>query len=95
VIPFWHEGLYLLKVLFNKQNPKSYTHLTSIAIARYGHCAFYSEEMLLAFNRLLGNAGGVTMNTYLSTLPDQPSRERFKKLVQKLGNNKSVDVTDK
>ena len=95
VVPFWHEGLYFLKVLFNKTNPKSYKNLTNITIARYGHCSFYAEELLLAFNRLLGNAGGTTMNTYLSALPNQASQERFKKLVTDLGSSTSVSVNDK
>jgi hypothetical protein len=81
--------------LFNQTNPMSITNLTSIGIARYGHCSFYAEEMLLAFYRLLGNAGGTTMDTYLSALPSRGSQERFQKLVQKLGNGKSVDVNDK
>ncbi len=66
VIPYWHEILYKSKVLAEDSSS-----LTQISVARYGHCAFYSEEMLLAFNRLLGNAGGTSMDTYLSALPNQ------------------------
>jgi len=91
VIPYWHEILYGNKVMAAKDS----ANLTNISIARYGHCAFYAEEMLLGFNRLLGNSGGTSMNIYLSALPNQASQERFKKLVQKLGNAQSVDVNDK
>ncbi len=91
VIPYWHEILYKSKVLAAKDS----SSLTQISVARYGHCAFYSEEMLLAFNRLLGNAGGTSMDTYLSALPNQASQERFKKLIQQSGNASSVAVNDK
>jgi pimeloyl-ACP methyl ester carboxylesterase len=91
VIPYWHEILYSNKVRAAGDS----ANLTKFSIARYGHCTFYAEEMLLAFYRLLGNAGGTSMDTYLSALPNQASQDRFKKLIQKLGNAPSVDINDK
>ncbi len=91
IVPFWHQGLYTNKVRA-KGSSANYSY---ISIGRYGHCTFYAEEMLLAFDRLLSKSGGPTMATYLAALPNQASQERFKALVQKLGSATSVTVNDK
>jgi len=91
IVPFWHQTLYTNKV----RAKGSTANYTSISVGRYGHCSFYAAEMLLAFNRLLGNAGGASMDTYLAALPNKASQERFKALVQQLGHAQSVTVSDK
>jgi len=91
IVPFWHQALYTNKV----RAKGSTANYSSISIGRYGHCSFYAAEMLLAFNRLLTNAGGPTMATYLSALPNQASRDRFIALVKQLGDGKSVTINDK
>jgi hypothetical protein len=44
VVPFWHEPLYLLKVLLT-----GHSGLLPLPIARYGHCNFTPNELLTAF----------------------------------------------
>lgn len=44
VVPFWHEPLYLVKVLLT-----GHRGLTPLPIARYGHCNFTTNEILTAF----------------------------------------------
>ena len=93
IVPFWHQAMYSNKVRAKGNS----ANLTSISVGRYGHCTFYAEEMLLAFNRLLTNAGGPTVatSTYLAALPNQASQARFKALVKQLGSASSVSVNEK
>jgi hypothetical protein len=44
VVPFWHEPLYLTKVLLTGSSG-----LLPLPVARYGHCNFSIEELLAAF----------------------------------------------
>ena len=44
LIPFWHEPLYLLKVLLT-----GHSGLLPLPVARYGHCNFTPNELLTAF----------------------------------------------
>jgi pimeloyl-ACP methyl ester carboxylesterase len=44
VVPFWHEPLYLTKVLFS-----GHTGLVPLPVVRYGHCSFTPDEILGAF----------------------------------------------
>jgi pimeloyl-ACP methyl ester carboxylesterase len=44
VVPFWHEPLYLLKVLLT-----GHSGLLPLPVARYGHCSFTPNELLTAF----------------------------------------------
>jgi pimeloyl-ACP methyl ester carboxylesterase len=43
-VPFWHEPLYLAKVLLT-----GHSGLLPLAVARYGHCNFTTGELLTAF----------------------------------------------
>jgi hypothetical protein len=44
VVPFWHEPLYLAKVLLT-----GHRGLVPLPVARYGHCNFTTNEILTAF----------------------------------------------
>jgi Serine aminopeptidase, S33 len=44
VVPFWHEPLYLAKVLLT-----GHRGLLPLPVARYGHCSFTTDELLTAF----------------------------------------------
>jgi len=44
VVPFWHEPLYLGKVVFT-----GHSGLLPLPIARYGHCNFTTQELVGAF----------------------------------------------
>ncbi len=44
VVPFWHEPLYLAKVLLT-----GHRGLVPLPVARYGHCNFTTTEILTAF----------------------------------------------
>jgi pimeloyl-ACP methyl ester carboxylesterase len=44
VVPFWHEPLYLGKVLFT-----GHSGVLPLPVARYGHCNFTTQEILGAF----------------------------------------------
>jgi pimeloyl-ACP methyl ester carboxylesterase len=44
LVPFWHEPLYLLKVLLT-----GHSGLLPLPVARYGHCNFTPNELLTAF----------------------------------------------
>lgn len=44
LVPFWHETLYLAKVLLS-----GHSGLTPLPVARYGHCSFTANEILGAF----------------------------------------------
>jgi pimeloyl-ACP methyl ester carboxylesterase len=44
LVPFWHEPLYLLKVVLT-----GHSGLLPLPVARYGHCNFTPNELLTAF----------------------------------------------
>jgi hypothetical protein len=48
VVPYWHEALYADKVPL-----ESKPMLAQIEVTRYGHCAFYPEEIAAAFSTLV------------------------------------------
>ena len=44
LVPFWHEPLYLSKVLLT-----GHSGLLPLPVNRYGHCNFTTNEVLTAF----------------------------------------------
>ncbi len=50
IVPFWHENLYRQKIAQNG-NPFLFNH---IPVERYGHCNFTKDEVLRAFELLVG-----------------------------------------
>jgi hypothetical protein len=54
IVPYWHEPLYLLKVLRAGQISKFFT----IPVVRYGHCAFTPQETIFAYLVMVLKATG-------------------------------------
>ncbi len=78
IVPYWHETMYNLKVLFSG----SLLQHINIPVLRYGHCNFTSTEALVGFAILVLRAGGLKLNNIDKALPDAKARAEFDKLLQ-------------
>jgi dienelactone hydrolase len=56
IIPYWHQTQYRQKALANGN-----TDVTQLRIARYGHCAFTTTEVLAGFGLMVLKATGQSM----------------------------------
>ena len=79
IVPYWHETLYLGKVLAGNSG---LLH-TNIPIFRYGHCNFKASEALAGFALLVLKASGMELLEVLNLLPDFETREEFLSLWEK------------
>jgi hypothetical protein len=75
IVPYWHEMLYLNKVV----SKGSFWKYINIPIARYGHCNFKPSEALFAFFLMVIRSGIRQLNVMdvANTLPDQAERDLF------------------
>uniref|UniRef100_Q02DB2 Peptidase S9 prolyl oligopeptidase catalytic domain-containing protein n=1 Tax=Solibacter usitatus (strain Ellin6076) TaxID=234267 RepID=Q02DB2_SOLUE len=64
IVPYWHELGYGLKVLVSG----SIGRLTSIPVARYGHCNFQASDVLLAFVLMVLNDLGQPMSASVANV---------------------------
>jgi pimeloyl-ACP methyl ester carboxylesterase len=65
IIRYWHEFLYLVKVWAGGSNGR-YTHLP---VARYGHCEFELQELLVAFAWMVYQATGTLPALHSELVP--------------------------
>jgi hypothetical protein len=76
IVPYWHETVYGLKVLFGGGAPR-YIHLP---VFRYGHCNFQPAEVLLAFALLVGKVSGQSLANAEAALPTESMRQEYRAL---------------
>jgi len=83
IIPYWHNILYLSKVITSGSG-KHYDH---IPIPRYGHCEFTTAEVLAGFALLVLRTTGepIDLSLALSALPDEVARAEFLRLYEQIG----------
>jgi len=78
VVPYWHESLYLSKVLA-RGAARHYLHLPVI---RWGHCNFTAAEVLAAFALLTLKVEGLPLGGVQAALPDPEAQETFENLLK-------------
>jgi pimeloyl-ACP methyl ester carboxylesterase len=83
IIPYWHETLYTLKTL----GAGSYFERTNLATASYGHCAFNSGEILVAFAIVVLRDTGQNLSTSIQNVLPEAHRAAFSSAAQESGLN--------
>jgi pimeloyl-ACP methyl ester carboxylesterase len=78
IVPYWHETLYRVKVLFKG----SLNQYVGIPIIRYGHCSFKSSEALVAFGVLVFKATGRLPAGLLQAVPGSAEQMELRRLTQ-------------
>jgi hypothetical protein len=76
IVPYWHEVLYGLKVLFSG-SANRYIHLP---ISRYGHCEFQPAEVLFGFGVLVQKSSGQNLVNAGAALPTDDMRQQYDSL---------------
>jgi len=67
IVPYWHEPLYTVKTLVDGTSSKR----VNLPVAAYGHCAFTSGDVLLAFViMVLDNVGRDLSEQIVTLLPE-------------------------
>jgi len=79
IVPFWHEGLYLLKVL----RTGSLRNYVGIPVSRYGHCQFTATEAMVAFYVMVYKATGQLMASSEATalMPGGEEPQQFQQML--------------
>lgn len=76
IVPYWHELLYLGKVLASGRIG-SYIGLP---VERYGHCTFQPAELVFGFGLLVNKASGQALVNPTAVLPTDAAREQYRAL---------------
>ena len=74
IIPYWHEAAYTLKTLF----AGTILDRTDLPIAAYGHCAFNSAEIFVAFALLVLRDIGQDITSSISEALPEPQQSLFR-----------------
>jgi pimeloyl-ACP methyl ester carboxylesterase len=82
ITPYWHEPLYLAKVIEND----SLTKFISIPVFRYGHVAMTLEEVVAGFDLLVFRVTGqvLPLDSVQSILKESKAVEEFLQLREKI-----------
>jgi pimeloyl-ACP methyl ester carboxylesterase len=83
IIPYRHETLYTLKTL----GAGSFFERTSLASASYGHCAFNSGEILVAFALIVLGDTGQNMSANIESVLPEAHRAEFRSAARENGLN--------
>ena len=83
IVPYWHETLYTLKTL----GAGSFFERTNLASANYGHCAFNSAEVLVAFAIIVLGDTGRNLSTSIQSVLPESHRAAFRSAALENGLN--------
>jgi len=83
IVPYWHELLYLGKVL----RAGAAWKLTSLPVFRYGHCQFKLAEVLAGFAVLVLRVSAQDLIAQAEVFPDPESQRAFLELARANGAN--------
>jgi hypothetical protein len=73
IVPYWHELAYGVKALFAGSGGR----LTSIPVARYGHCNFQASDVLLGFVLMVLQDLGQPMNASVAKVLPEGQQSEF------------------